>query len=544
MCCHIDDLRGMSSPYATKPTPTHSPPTTPTPTATLNSGMTSGDTTFFDPSRGAFIDEHALGTPNSVESSITSLSGYLITPTRNDGEKARVIYRWITNNISYDVQGYVSKTYGDQSAVAVLKRRTAVCAGYANLFEALGSDMDLTVEVIGGWAKGYGFATGDLMEDVNHAWTGVEVDGSWYLVDSTWGAGSIGPDQRFVREFNDYYFLVAPKRLIYTHFPEEPAWQLLEDPLSENQFVSLPRVWPRYFENGLIRTGNRLDLTVSAPSDVLLMAGVAHGDKELPESTTFVRRKGSDYQVSTIFPAPGKYTLTIYTKRADEEGMYQSTVSYTVVASESEGGHLGFPIVWQPFFDNDLGFVSHERGSIETLGEVTILVSAPEDVLLMADLKRGDDRLAENLVFAQRKGHDYEIFIICPTAGEYALTLYTKRTGDEGMYRNTLEYTIISTEGLPSHPGFPETFEAFHERGAYLYKPITGHLAPGSIEGFRLKAPGAEKVAVIIGDRWQYLQLRDGMFQGEIAVAEGEVGLYAQYPGQVQYEGLARYWSP
>src|SRR5579859_2355769 len=48
------------------------------------------------------IDRHALDTPKSAERSIAGLAAYLIRPARDDREKARALFRWITANIAYD----------------------------------------------------------------------------------------------------------------------------------------------------------------------------------------------------------------------------------------------------------------------------------------------------------------------------------------------------------------------------------------------------------------------------------------------------------
>ena len=52
------------------------------------------------------IDRHALNAPSSVEASVESLAAYLIEPATNDREKARAIFRWICENIDYNVDGF------------------------------------------------------------------------------------------------------------------------------------------------------------------------------------------------------------------------------------------------------------------------------------------------------------------------------------------------------------------------------------------------------------------------------------------------------
>ena len=112
------------------------------------------------------------------------------------------------------------------------------------------------------------------------------------------------------------------------------------------------------------------------------------------------------------------------------------------------------------------------------------------------------------------------------------------------MYRGTLEYTVLVSEGVPGHAGFPETYEGFHESGAYVYEPLRGQLPRGTRQSFRLSVPGAEKVAVIMGDRWYHLDYRDGLFEGEATVTASEIQVGAKFPGSESYSVLLRYSSP
>ena len=84
------------------------------------------------------IDTHVLQTPNQMETSVKMLAAYLVKPARNEHEKVRAIFRWVTENIAYDTDGYFSGQYGDLSPDGVLKSRRAVCDGYAALFKMLG----------------------------------------------------------------------------------------------------------------------------------------------------------------------------------------------------------------------------------------------------------------------------------------------------------------------------------------------------------------------------------------------------------------------
>jgi len=103
-------------------------------------------------------------------------------------------------------------------------------------------------------------------------------------------------------------------------------------------------------KEGLIEAGAEVEVSFSAPEDVLLMARLLDGGgRELPEGRTFAQREGQVegegevYVVRASFPAPGDYTLRIYGKRGgDPAGEYTSVLEYAVVAGAgSEDG--GYP---------------------------------------------------------------------------------------------------------------------------------------------------------------------------------------------------------
>jgi hypothetical protein len=177
------------------------------------------------------IDTYVSNTPKSAETSIDSLVSYLIQPANDDFEKARAIYVWMAKNISYDYEAFFSGNYDDTSAANVLLKRKSICDGYSNLFMEMANKAGIMCIKITGYAKGYGYKPGDIFSgNPNHAWNAVKLDNQWYLIDVTWSAGYIS-DKVFVFNFNDRYFLTSPDIFILDHFPLDPKWQLLEDPI-------------------------------------------------------------------------------------------------------------------------------------------------------------------------------------------------------------------------------------------------------------------------------------------------------------------------
>ena len=181
------------------------------------------------------IDEYSLNTPNSRCRSIPTLAQYLAEKTDTDVEKLRAVYAWITLHIRYE-DNYPTANFWatpayieEQSAPNVLRQRSAVCQGYANLFCALAAALDLPCEIVTGIVKD---SDGSIPR-LGHAWVVAKADGNWRLFDPTWGVPAPGSNAYTV---NERYFMTPPERFILNHLPDDPAWQLLEKPVDERLF--------------------------------------------------------------------------------------------------------------------------------------------------------------------------------------------------------------------------------------------------------------------------------------------------------------------
>jgi hypothetical protein len=394
---------------------------------------------YSQPGRFAEIDAHALHAPAWAEQSVQTLASYLVEPVKDELEKVRAIYRWIAQNIAYDAKGLATGKYGDLRPDAVLQRRTAVCEGYAGLFEKLARAAGLKVVKISGYAKGYHYTPGDRFDGpTNHAWNGVMIAGQWHLLDSTWGAGYVTEQGQFVRRLEEHYFLTPPSEFIYDHLPEAPKWQLLRQPLSKADFERL------------------------------------------------------------VFVKPG-------------------------------------------FFRHELKIASHPEGVIRANAYVTVTLLPPPDVLLLVHLEEGKRTLEEPLTFIQKEADRHTIQAVFPRPGDYLLKVFATRTGNSSGYEWALDYKIEARGGLQEPFEFPETLWAFRERGAYLYGPMEGRLQPGTRPRFKLKVPGAEAVAVVVGDKPSPLRKQGELFEGQVLIDQGEVKVRAQFPGGNWYDFLLRY---
>jgi hypothetical protein len=317
------------------------------------------------------IDRHALNAPSSAEASVKSLAAYLIVPAKNDREKARAIFRWITENIDYNVEVLFQGGSGATDSEDVLKSRKSVCYGYSDIFLSLAKEAGLEAVRISGYGKGYGYLPGkNFSGPFNHAWNAVRINGSWYLMDCTWGGGYVSGDRKYVRLFDDHYFMTPPSQFIFDHFPEEGRWQLLDRPYSKQEFENLVFLEADFFNlglepcqrNGTVSADGQINVSIKAPLDVLVMAGLEHADGGALDGYTFCQRDGERYDIYVQFPGPGSYILKTYAKRKGDAGEYKSVLEYRINASS--GRDAGFPLAYGKFSEAGAYLYSPMEGQL------------------------------------------------------------------------------------------------------------------------------------------------------------------------------------
>ncbi|XP_053403784.1 kyphoscoliosis peptidase-like [Mercenaria mercenaria] len=194
------------------------------------------------------FDKHAVKAPVSARSSVSTLVNYLKTGAENHFQLVRMFYRWITFNISFDVEGYFGEDkLQSVEAEDVLQSGITIAEGYANLMEAMCRYEGIPVKVIHGLVKGYNYQVGDIINftesRIMHSWNAVYINRNWFFIDCAWGAGHVDRERKWHRQFQEFYFIVDPDKMIVDHFPfmdkdlrTSAKWQLLPSPVSANSF--------------------------------------------------------------------------------------------------------------------------------------------------------------------------------------------------------------------------------------------------------------------------------------------------------------------
>lgn len=122
---------------------------------------------------------------------VASVAQQITADLTTDYEKLLAIHDWVASYLYYDVDSLSAEQIPPYAAEEVLKRRRAVCLGYANLVAALCRNVGIPCNVVSGYALGVGEDTAWIPETVitmeqNHAWNEAYVDGRWVILDATW----------------------------------------------------------------------------------------------------------------------------------------------------------------------------------------------------------------------------------------------------------------------------------------------------------------------------------------------------------------------
>jgi hypothetical protein len=224
----------------------------------------------------------------------------------------------VADRVRYDVDAYFTRKLPPQDPATVFRTRTAVCAGYAKLLQALGRAAGVEITYVTGDAR----ARTSGLSGEGHAWNAARIDGGWYLIDVTWDAGSLD-GRSFVKEYRSDYFMTPPAVFGIDHFPDKPEWQLRERPLSRGDFLRQPAMRPGFHAAGLELlepTRSQTDVRQAAlvrvrnPRGLFFLATfepLGGGTSARCDVTN-----GPEARVRCAFPAPGAYRVLLFGNRA------------------------------------------------------------------------------------------------------------------------------------------------------------------------------------------------------------------------------------
>ncbi|MES2411420.1 MAG: transglutaminase domain-containing protein [Bacteroidota bacterium] len=181
------------------------------------------------------VDNKMLAIPENLTATTSGIADYINSNFTSQDEKVRAIYHWITSDISYDVPNMYEPNNLDSPEVKIaktLKTRKGVCIHYAEVFKEIANKVGVKSFIVAGYTKQF-----NEVAAISHAWNVSQIDGKWFLFDATWGAGFV-EGKKYTKKQNNAYFKRSPDRMIVNHMPFDFLWQLLQEPLTNSEFIS------------------------------------------------------------------------------------------------------------------------------------------------------------------------------------------------------------------------------------------------------------------------------------------------------------------
>jgi hypothetical protein len=173
----------------------------------------------------------------------------------------------------------------------------------------------------------------DGLYGYRHAWNAVLIDDEWFLVDVTWDdpTGASEP-------VRSTYLFTPPEYFVYDHLPEDPAWQLVMNPIELGDFARQPFLSPEMGELGLVlESPKRSQVTVHGA--VTIELANPRGAEIMAVSRVDGQKDGLDHRCDSN-TADGK--TTIRCELADGE---HEVAMFAGPAGSRRFGHIGSILV-------------------------------------------------------------------------------------------------------------------------------------------------------------------------------------------------------
>lgn len=459
------------------------------------------------------IDAHVKATPRSETENVTKLSQYLTEPYESLKSKAFAVYRWITTNIFFDVEGYFEKAVmKGTDAESVLTDRVTTSEGYANLFEELCRASNVPARKVRGFAKGYGYQMRQKIPEPNHTWNVIRVNGGkWFICDPTWGAGGVEKDMMFHRDPNTHQFMIPPSAAITNRFPVEEKWQFLDPPITKEAFerLAVPSGHLRMMNVALCShkesmytasDSEQIEMTFYASDSTMLKGvlknSVAGRERPTPRNMVLVEpaRENNKVKLTAQFPSAGEFVLDVMVL---VDSKWEHGVRYCIYSTAGVGENRGgFPTVSLKF--KSLGFQLHgPLRNIETKdGKCCVALACSKKRFskitgkLVKTSAEGTEQTEDHkLCCSEKTEHGFRLKVHLPCRGEYKLSIYAKYYDHTKTEEYLCTYFVTAYKGAGPAAGFPLISERFRLWGLSLSSHLENILAENGRTSITLQNP-------------------------------------------------------
>ena len=390
-----------------------------------------------------------------------------VTKYLTSSEKAYALFYWISENIAYDVEGYYSGN-SDVEPESVYRNGYSVCSGYSQLFKLIGTNIGLDVICVLGYAKGYGYSINQQISGTNHEWNIIKIDGVYYQIDSTWGAGYLD-GRYFKKEFKEFYFCPEPEQLFSSHFPEDPKWQLMTPTLSVEEFAKRVIFSPEFYQ--YFKKTDSIYHTIQVKKKYIIrlykkiekVGFLFHlydkNEKETEDIKYLVKEKKDYIDLIYIFKHKGKYSTKIYAND-DKSNVKDHLIEYYFESLEEWGEKLfEFSMDEYEIMDKlKLESLSHKNFEFKAKNiEKFFFKFKPNSGIIMDKVFlefEGEFDYLENVTKYYMKDSNLEVEVIFNRKGKYRLIIYCLDLHSDESKKLTY-YPIVESD-LQEHKQFSE----------------------------------------------------------------------------------------
>ena len=204
------------------------------------------------------VDDDALKVAEETYLSYTSLVRDLVGKCTSDIEKARALFRYLTEKQLHHQSWFLYYPEEGNKRGAPTQLLRGVEFGIetkALLFKRLCAYAGLHCEVVKGYSKSTEYLPGEEFVDTRYrnTWNAVFAAGGWRLIQCNWAMLNLhSKAERETRKFyQDHYFLTDPDKFIFEFFPINSEWQLMERSITIQEFEDLPLLRSTFFHFGL-----------------------------------------------------------------------------------------------------------------------------------------------------------------------------------------------------------------------------------------------------------------------------------------------------
>ncbi|XP_060597757.1 kyphoscoliosis peptidase-like isoform X2 [Ruditapes philippinarum] len=477
-----------------------------------------------DPTVFKHVDENARNVPESVCISVEKLAAHLCTDAKSDLEKVRAFYYWVCSNISYVYDK--EKTLSDKmrfDAVSTLRQGQG---SYVNLMAALCKEVSIPVVIIPGCSKGLRHQPDKefAIAERNHSWNAVYINDEWRFIDCTWGSGFLDHNGKFCRKFDEFWFLTDPEIFAYDHFPSHEIWQLLENPISIDEFNKKPSLTEKSRELGFQLKSHREpivyfenEVSISFATETFPLSNITSDLKndnhdEINQYRCMKRLDDKTFEIRVVPPKTGEYSLALYGKASDyRHAKFRKLMEYTLRCEKAYEKEIEFPEhrkAWGPEPNYiELGFAD----SIQTMSvfksdeeEMTIQLDQKKIVPIFAELKASSDIKTELKGYTMITARDNAkiVHIRFPTAGLYRLDVYAEGKSEKYEYAALF---LIECTVSKSPQKFPKCNEdCISKNVCEIIEPRNFELPANSNVTFKLRSQNLKNAMVGVPKEEKY----------------------------------------